>query len=236
MVEESPMSFDYMQFFRKRAAASVGKSESYRLREMQFAMAEYQNAKSVVGPIDRLDLEQFGDPFACPLRQPYCWEGYMLEAADDGRNLDEAFRAIFPPEDYLWRTMKREERLGPGQLIALMDSTSRAKAMELFGTGAVIKAIVRAGMIDTPDEAEADRRAEVAGLELTRGTDLRTVGFISIEDLEILCHLADDRLLAMSGAKERMLGAGAFGALVAPTCSSEQQPDVSGNMGLARRG
>jgi DNA recombination-dependent growth factor C len=89
-------------------------------------------------------------------------------------------------------------------------------------------------MVETPDEAEAQRQAENAALEQTRGTDIRTVGFISIEDLEVLCHLADDRLLAMSGAKERMLGADAFGELVRRYLTDREQPDVAGNMGLAR--
>jgi hypothetical protein len=89
-------------------------------------------------------------------------------------------------------------------------------------------------MTETPDEAETQRQAENAALEQTRGTDIRTIGFISIEDLEVLCHLADDRFLAMSGAKERMLGADAYGDLVRRYLLAEEQPEVAGNMGLAR--
>lgn len=89
-------------------------------------------------------------------------------------------------------------------------------------------------MVDTPDEAAAAKAADDAALELTRGTDLRTIGFIDIEGLEIIAHLADDRLLALSGATERMLSAGEFGALVRAYLLEEQQPDVRGNMGLAR--
>jgi hypothetical protein len=89
-------------------------------------------------------------------------------------------------------------------------------------------------MTETPDEAAAVKRGEDAAAELTRASTCARVGFIDIEGLEIIAHLADDRLLALSGAKERMLGAGEFGALVRAYLLERQEPDVRGNMGLAR--
>jgi hypothetical protein len=87
---------------------------------------------------------------------------------------------------------------------------------------------------DDFDDVDRARRAEHAGLELTRGTDFTRSGFISIEDLEILCHLADDRLLALAGYKERFLPAGEYSELVRAYLLEERKPDVVGDFGLAR--
>lgn len=70
--------------------------------------------------------------------------------------------------------------------------------------------------------------------ELEHGVDVSRSGFISIEDLEVLAHLADDRLLALAGAKERLLPGDAFSDMVRVYFLKGQQPSPVGAMGLAR--
>jgi hypothetical protein len=89
-------------------------------------------------------------------------------------------------------------------------------------------------MADDFDDVDRARRAEHAGLELTRGTDFTRSGYIDIRGLVEIAHLADDRLLALAGMPERMLPADSFAELVRAYLLEEEKPSVEGDFGLAR--
>lgn len=138
------MSYDYMKFFRDRYEASKTAPDKERTRQMELAWLEYMNSRLVV-LIDRKDYARFGDPFACHPVQPFLLAGIMVEEMDDGKSAKEAFDDYFSTpasEDLIWRAMKPEERLKPGELLVLMSAESRDQAMGLFGAGRVVKQIL----------------------------------------------------------------------------------------------
>lgn len=137
---------DYMKFFRDAYAEGVGLADEQRVRLMQNAIHSYCEARMVL-PISRAEYAQRGDPFKCGARWPLFSAGILFEAMDEGKPAEEAFDAAFGGEaaDCVWRVMLKDERMKPGQLLAMMSEADRTQAMELLGTGYVIRTILADG-------------------------------------------------------------------------------------------
>lgn len=138
------MSYDYMRFFRDRYEASRAAPDKERTRQMELAWLEYTNARRLV-LIDQRGYAIGDDPFACEPVWPSYFAGILVEEMDAGKTAQEVFDDYFAApasDDFVWRAMKLEEQLKPGELLALMSDESRSTAMEIFGAGKVVKRIV----------------------------------------------------------------------------------------------